>query len=84
MTSSTNQAETIDSTVEEVEILVNKRPTLVPVRTTGAEIKVKAGVPADDQLFKVEGTKEVEVGNDETIEVHTGERFVATPPIEPA
>lgn len=41
-------------------------------------------MPGDDQLFKVEGNKEIQVGNDQPIEVHNGERFVATPPIEPA
>jgi hypothetical protein len=68
----------------EVEILVNKKPVKVPAHTTGAAIKAKAGVPGDDQLFKVEGSKEISVANDELIEVHGGERFVATPPIEPA
>jgi hypothetical protein len=68
----------------EVEIEVNKRPARVPARTTGAAIKAAAGVPADDQLFRIEGDREIAVGDNETIEVHPGERFVATPPIEPA
>lgn len=67
----------------EVEIFVNKHPVRVPARTTGAAVLAAAGVP-EDQLFRVEGTREVPVGADEEIEVHDGERFVATPPIEPA
>jgi Multiubiquitin len=67
----------------EVEIFVNKRPVRVPARTTGAAILAAAGVP-DDQLFRVEGSREIPVGADKEIEVHEGERFVATPPIEPA
>ena len=78
------QAEPAPAAAHEVEIMVNKRPVKVPARTTGAAIKASADVPADDQLFKVEGNKEVEVGDDEPIQVHNGERFVATPPIEPA
>ena len=72
------QAEHAPAAVHEVEIVVNKRPVKVPARTTGAAIKASAGVPAEDQLFKVEGNKEVEIGDDEPIQVHNGERFVAT------
>jgi len=78
------QAEHVPAAAHEVEIIVNKRPVKVPAHTTGAAIKAEAGVPSDDQLFKIEGSKEIEVGDDEPIEVHHGERFVATPPIEPA
>jgi hypothetical protein len=78
------QAEHALAAAHEVEIIVNKHPVKVPPRTTGAVIKDKAGAPADDQLFRIEGSKEIEIGNDEPIEVHHGERFVATPPIEPA
>jgi len=84
MTNPAAQAEHAPATAHEVEIMVNKRPVKVPARTTGSAIKTAAGVPADDQLFRVEGNKEIEVGDDEPIEVRHGERFVATPPIEPA
>ena len=84
MTNPATQAEHVPAAAHEVEIFVNKRPVEVPARTTGAVIKDKAKVPADDQLFRVEGAKEIEVGDDEPIEVHRGEQFVATPPIEPA
>lgn len=70
--------------VHNVEILVNNRPVTVPKDTTGSGIKSAAGVPADYQVFRIEGREEIPVGDDERIEVHTGERFAATPPIEPA
>jgi len=84
MTHPAVEAEHAPAAAHEVEIIVNKRPVSVPARTTGAAIKAKAGLPADDQLFRIEGSREIEVGDDEPIEVHQGERFVATPPIEPA
>lgn len=78
------QAEHVPVAVHQVEIIVNKRPVKVATHVTGSAIKAAARVPADDQLFRLEGNKEIEVGSDEPIEVHQGERFVATPPIEPA
>lgn len=68
----------------EVEILVNNRPVRVPKITTGAGIRDAAGVPADYQVFKIHGHEEIPVGPDERIEVHSRERFAATPSIEPA
>ena len=84
MTNPTIQSADARTGVREVEIVVNKRLVRVPVRTTGAAIKAAAEVPGDDQLFRVEGAKEIPVGDNDQIEVHDGERFVATPPIEPA
>lgn len=84
MTSLDAQPDPGQAATREVEILVNKRPVTVPAVTTGAVIKSRAGVPADDQLFRIQGDKEIPVGDSESIKVHQGERFVATPPIEPA
>ena len=84
MTNPTIQSADARTGVRQVEIVVNKRLVRVPVRTTGAAIKAAAEVPGDDQLFRVEGAKEIPVGDNVQIEVHDGERFVATPPIEPA
>jgi hypothetical protein len=84
VTSSDSRAQGAGATVREVEILVNKRAVVVQARTSGAAIKAAAGVPADDELFRIEGSKEIKVEDDQLIEVHDGERFVATPPIEPA
>jgi RNase P/RNase MRP subunit p29 len=67
-----------------VEILVNTKTVEVPKKTTGAEIKAKAGVDPAFQLFRVDGKTEHEVGNDEEITVHTGQVFVATPTLDPS
>jgi hypothetical protein len=68
----------------EVEILVNNRPVRVPRVTTGAGIKEAAKLPADYQLFEIRGHEEIPVDDHDPIEVRNGERFAATPPIEPA
>ena len=78
------QAEGAADVALEVEIKVNRRPVKVPSHTTGAAIKDAAGVPADDQLFRIQGDTEVLVRSNETIEVRDGERFAATPALEPA
>jgi hypothetical protein len=83
MTDTTAGAALADK-AREVEILVNKRPVRVPSPTTGKAIKAEARVPDDDQLFRVEGDREIPVADDQVVEVHDGARFVATPPIEPA
>jgi hypothetical protein len=82
--STTVEQDEVDGPDREVEIVVNNRPVQVHRRTTGSAIKSAAGVPADYQLFEIRGHEEIEIGNDEIIEVHHGERFAATPPIEPA
>lgn len=84
MTNPATRAQDAGVAVREVEILVNKRPVLVPARTSGAAIKAAASVPADDELFRIEGHEEIKIGDTQPIEVHADERFVATPPIEPA
>jgi len=67
-----------------VAISVNNKVVEVPEETTGAGIKNAAGIPPNFQLFEIRGHEEHEIGNDQQIRVHEGERFVATPPIEPA
>ncbi len=67
-----------------VEILVNHKAVSVPTKTTGAEIKEKAGVDPAFQLFRVEGKTEHEVGNADEITVHKGQVFVATPTLDPS
>ena len=67
-----------------VEIFVNNKEVTVPKKTTGAEIKQEAGVDLAFQLFRVEGKTEHEVGDDEEIHVHEGQRFVATPTLDPS
>lgn len=77
-------AEAETEKTHDVEILVNNRTVEVPRTTTGAGIKRAAGVPADYQVFKIQGHDEIPVGDAESIEVHKGGRFAATPSIEPA
>jgi hypothetical protein len=67
-----------------VEILVNNKDVVVPKKTTGAEIKEKAGVDPAFQLFRIDGKSEHEVGNDEEITVHKGQRFIASPTLDPS
>lgn len=69
---------------KDVQILVNGRAVLVPGITTGAEIKQRAGQPAEFDLFRVEGDHEIAITDDERIHVHKGERFIACPGLEPA
>ncbi len=67
-----------------IEILVNTKPVDVPSEVTGAEIKAAAKVPADFKLFRVEGHREVPVGDEEQLRVHHHEKFVASPTLDPA
>ena len=48
-------------------------------RITGREIKQKAGVPSDYELAIHRGHKLEPVRDDEVIEIHNGERFIAVP-----
>jgi hypothetical protein len=67
-----------------VTITVNNRPVAVPRKTTGAEIKARADVPADFELFRVVGDHEKKVGDDERVTVHPDERFIASPMLQPS
>ena len=75
---------TAKSKADTVEIEVNNKPVVVPKKTTGAEIKKVADVPADFQLFRIAGTTEHPVADDDEITVHKGQRFVATPTLDPS
>lgn len=75
---------TIAKPAHTIEILVNTKPVDVPSEVTGAEIKAAAKVPADFKLFRVEGHREVPVGDEEEIHVHHHEKFVASPTLDPA
>lgn len=69
-----------------VAITVNGTKVDVPRRVTGAEIKqaaIAAGVPIQpDFVLSVElgGGRTKIIQNDETVQVHEGERFVAVAP----
>ena len=50
-------------------------------KVTGLEIKNKAGLPANSELYRKEGDHlSPQIGNDQTIEIHDGEEFVDFPP----
>jgi hypothetical protein len=73
-----------ETKTETVEIEVNNKPVVVPKKTTGAEIKAKAGVATDFQLFRIAGNTEHPVADDDEITVHAGQRFVASPTLDPS
>jgi hypothetical protein len=45
----------------------------------GGQIKSLAGIPAEYELFRVEGQKSFPVGNDERVHLHENENFRAIP-----
>jgi hypothetical protein len=47
---------------------------------TGSAIKVLGTVPADYELFEVQGNHTVPVGNDQPVHVHNKQHFRAIPP----
>jgi hypothetical protein len=67
-----------------VQIIVNSKKVEVPKKVTGAQIKAAAGVPADFDLFHVHGRKEDPVGDNQELTVTKGEKFVASPTLDPS
>lgn len=67
-----------------VDITVNNTTVTVDAQTTGSAIKAAAGVDPAWDLFIIRGDHEIPVGNTEQIHVHPGERFVATPSLDPS
>jgi hypothetical protein len=73
-----------DRKVEQVEVLVNRKPVELPGKeVTGAEIKQAAiaqgdtTVRPDARLFRKEGERWIFVPDKETIRPHEGEKFRA-------
>jgi hypothetical protein len=63
---------------EPVEIDVNNKPVEMPSHSeTGLAIKEKAGVPADFTLYIKHGKELTEVADEEIIELHHKEKFIA-------
>jgi hypothetical protein len=48
-------------------------------KMTGAQIKTLAGVPADYELFEVQGDHTVAVGNEQVVQLHPKLHFRAIP-----
>ncbi len=70
--------------VATVEIVVNSKAVTVPKKVSGAEIKSYARVPADFDLFRVHGRKEIPIADGEQLTVTVGEKFVASPSLDPS
>jgi hypothetical protein len=79
-----NAVEQSAAAATDIDVVVNNKPVRVPKHTTGAEVKVRAGVPSSYQLFRIDGKSEHEVRDDERITVHRDERFVASPTLDPS
>ena len=61
-------------------IIVNGREFRTAAhQLTGLEIKTLAGIPADYELFHVEGRESKAVANEQVIEIHEKEEFRAIP-----
>ena len=73
-----------DSDDKQVQVFVNNRSVTVPHKTTGRQIKSLAGVPADFKLFRVHGNHEEPIDDEERVEAHDGERFIASPTLDPS
>jgi hypothetical protein len=69
---------------EQVSIIVNNKSVAVPKHTTGAGIKSAAGVPATFELFHIKEKKEIPVGDEEKLTVKEGEKFTASPSLDPS
>jgi hypothetical protein len=67
-----------------VEIVVNKERVIVPREVTGKEIKAAARVDPAFNLYGIQGDHEDPVADDQRITVHEGERFIATPKLDPS
>lgn len=69
-----------DSKKHEFTIFVNNQPFKTDKQElTGAQIKTLAGVPADYELFEVQGDKTVPIGDTQEVHIHNGLHFRAIP-----
>ena len=75
---------TDEKETEQVSIIVNNKPVTVTKHTTGAGIKSAAGVPTTFELFRIAGKKEIPVTDEEKVTVHEGEKFTASPSLDPS
>ena len=61
-------------------IFVNNQPFVTAEHLlTGAQVKILAGVPADYELFQVEGNNTVAVGDSQEVHIHEKAHFRAIP-----
>ena len=65
----------------EITFYVNNEPAKTTQHElTGAEIKALAHVPADYQLFEVQGKETVPRADDQKVHIHEKQHFRAIPP----
>jgi hypothetical protein len=57
----------------------NQRFKTTEQELAGAQIKSLAGIPSDYELFHVEGTNSLPVGDAQRVRLHSGEHFRAIP-----
>jgi hypothetical protein len=70
-----------DKGKKEITFFVNNEPVKTTEHElTGAAIKQLAHVPADYQLFEVQGKESVPIGNDQKVHIHEKLHFRAIPP----
>ena len=84
MSATESQSKDGEKKTDEVSIVVNNKPVSVEKHTTGAGIKSAAGVPATFELFRIAGKKEIPITDEEKVTVHEGEKFTASPSLDPS
>lgn len=63
-----------------IKIFVNNEPLETEQNElTGAQIKSLANIPADYELFEVQGSHTIPVGNDQKVKLHENMHFRAIP-----
>jgi len=69
-----------DDNAHEISLFVNnQRFKTTEQELTGTQIKALAGIPSDYELFHVEGTNSVPLGDADHVQLHAGEHFRAIP-----
>ena len=84
MSTTESQSKDGEKKTEQVSIVVNNKSVSVAKHTTGAGIKSAAGVPATFELFRIREKKEIPVTDEEKVTVHEGEKFTASPSLDPS
>jgi hypothetical protein len=79
-----SQTKNAEKETEQVSIFVNNKPVTVTKHTTGAGIKSAAGVPATFELFRIKDKNEIPVGDEDKVTVHEGDKFTASPSLDPS
>jgi hypothetical protein len=65
---------------ELVRIFMNDQPFELPKgHYTGSELKARTNVPAGDLLYRIKGHHREEIGDNQSVEIHRDEHFVAVP-----